>query len=163
MIEVIKKIPIGAKNCLHSQTTFFDSPFWLPAALNDYNTFEYYSTMWYFFPATFLYFWVMCLFSLNCSDSMECLCTPLRLKNKKKELLFWEIHHFLPRTCGCEDGSCLLTTWQSEKCLRTIRRQWDSGGRGQSIWGQAHREIHPNRLYQNAFPGRISYFCHLLE
>ena len=94
-----------------------------------------------FFPATFLYFWVMCLFSLNCSDSMKCLCTPLRLKKKKKkEVRFWEIHHFLPGTCGCEDGSCLLTTWESEKCLRTVIRQWDSGRRGQSIWGQVHRE-----------------------
>ena len=27
----------------------------------------------------------MCLFSLNCSDSMKCLCTPLRLKKKKKK------------------------------------------------------------------------------
>ena len=53
---------------------------------------------------------------------------------------FWEIHHFLPGTCGCEDGSCLLTTWESEKCLRTVIRQWDSGRRGQSIWGQVHRE-----------------------
>ena len=129
------------QNCLHSQTTFFDSPFWLPAALNDYATFEHYSTMWYFFSCHFfiLLSYVPIQPKLFWLHEMFMYSSEIK-KKKKKEVRFCEINHFLPGTCGCEDGSCLLTTWESEKCLRTVIRQWDSGRRGQSIWGQVHRE-----------------------
>lgn len=150
------------QNCLHTQTTFFDSPFWLPAALNDYITFEYYSAMWYFFPVTFFILLSYVPIQPKLCWLLEMFMYSSEMKKKKKNVLFWEIHHFLPGTCGCEDGSCLLTTWESEKCLRTVTRWWDSGW-GSQYEGKIIGKILPKRLYQSAFPGWISYFFHLLE
>ena len=91
-----------------------------------------------FFLSLFLYFWVMCLFSLNCADSLKCLCTPLRWKKKKKSAVL--------RNTSLSSWNLWMWRWLLsaynlgirevfENCYKTMRLQV-----GQSMCGQDHRE-----------------------
>lgn len=77
VIEVMKKTPLDAK-----LSPYPDRLPWLAFLATSCLKWSHHiwmSTMQYFFLSSFfILWWVMCLFNLNCADSIKRLCTPLR-------------------------------------------------------------------------------------